>query len=233
MSELKLVSFSLYGTDQKYFRGAIMNGYLVQELYPGWVMRVYCTDDADKKTITKLKRLGCQIEYMGVSHDQSGMLWRFLPAWEPGVERVIFRDTDSRITPREVAAVNAWVKSGKVAHVMQDHHHHGRLPICGGMWGVVGEFLPNMTHLWARFMSDMQRRVTDMKLMKAHVWPHIKHDTLRHSSVPTSYGDSFPFPSHASCLGFVGQQLNADDSCVWPKVDLGVSREYLDRQEPR
>jgi len=229
---LRIVSFSLYGDNDPYYvKGALMNAYLVQELYPGWVMRVYCADNIKTRKLEKLGR--CQIERMGVSHDQSGMLWRFLPAWEKGVERVIFRDADSRISPREVAAVREWIKSGKNAHVMQDHHHHGRFAICGGMWGVKGGILPNLTHEWAKWMSNMQRRVTDMILMHQYVWPCVKDSVLRHSSVPTPYGESRPFPPHEPCLGFVGQQVKADGSFIWPKVDMGIQREYLSQPKPR
>ena len=210
----KLISFSLYGDDPKYLMGAIRNACLVPLYYPGWQMRVYCADDVDAN---ELQRLGCQIERMGVSHDHSGMLWRFLPAWEEGVDRVIFRDADSRLGPREAAAVAAWEASGLDTHAMHDHLFHGCLPIFGGMWGVRGGVLPNIMSQWTRYMSSMQRRVEDMHILRLSILPHIKNSVLRHSSVPVQW-PSLPFPNHAPQIGFVGQQCEADDRRIWPAL---------------
>ena len=63
-----------------------------------------------------------------------GMVWRFLPLLDPGVEVVVSRDLDSRLTPREQAAVEEWLETGLTFHVMRDNPHHGT-EILGGMWG--------------------------------------------------------------------------------------------------
>ena len=208
----KLVSFSLYGTDKRYHDGAIANAGLMKTIYPGWNMRVYCADDVDAN---KLERMGVQIERMGVSHEHSGMLWRFLPAWDPDIDRVIFRDLDSRINPKEAAAVAAWMVSGKMAHSMHDHPHHGCLPVMGGMWGIIGNSLPNLMSAWTRFMSGNKRRVMDMQILRTYVWPHIKDSVLTHSSVKLEWPYE-PFPPHAQWNGFIGQQIDDNGNQVWP-----------------
>jgi hypothetical protein len=190
------------------------------KIYPGWKMRVYCAEDVEALSknfgvyvIDRLKSLDVQIEYMGVSHEHSGMLWRFLPAWEKDVDRVIFRDADSRIGPREAAAVQAWIESGLDAHCMHDHPHHNNLPVFGGMWGVKGGILPNLMPVWTRFMSSLKRRVEDMHLLRLYIYPHIENSLLRHSSHPLRW-DSKPFPSHEAWEGFVGQQIDDDGNPV-------------------
>lgn len=200
----QIVSFSLYGTSPRYHEGAIRNALLMPKIYPGWTMRVYCADEVDAN---RLQSLGCQIERMGVSHRHSGMLWRFLPAWEKDVDRVIFRDADSRINPREAAAVQAWIESDKAAHCMNDHPHHSTLPMFGGMWGVKGNVLPNITPVWTRFFSGLKRRVEDMHLLRLYIFPHIKDSLLRHSSQPVPWPYE-PFPPHKPWRGFVGQQVD-------------------------
>lgn len=210
---LKLVSFSLYGNERKYNWGAIVNALEMPKIYPGWTMRVYCADDVDAN---ELQRLGCQIERMGVSHDQSGMLWRFLPLWEEGVERVIFRDADSIINPKEAAAVEAWIQSGKTAHMMHDHPHHCSMPVMGGMWGCRGNMVPHMTAEWMRWMSSMKRRVADMSILSTYIYPHIKDSVMRHSSQPLQWPYE-PFPPFKDKFdGFIGQQH--DNSPEWAPV---------------
>jgi hypothetical protein len=47
------------------------------------------------------------------------------------VEAFASRDADSFIEPREVAAVNEWMRSGKFGHIMRDHPWHGAVMLGG------------------------------------------------------------------------------------------------------
>ena len=79
------------------------------------------------------------------------MSWRFLPLEDPTVERFIARDCDSRLTPRDKAAVDAWVESGKKFHVVcmccvdpahlilgqvRDHPSHSNYPMSGANYPI-------------------------------------------------------------------------------------------------
>ena len=46
----------------------------------------------------------------------------------------VSRDLDSRLSERENAAVQEWLKSNKSIHVMRDHIKHD-FTILGGLWG--------------------------------------------------------------------------------------------------
>ena len=67
--------------------------------------------------------------------DWRGLFWRFYPASDPDVAVMVSRDTDSRLTARERAAVDEWLASDRDFHVMRDHPEHD-VSILGGMWGV-------------------------------------------------------------------------------------------------
>jgi len=58
------------------------------------------------------------------------MTWRFEAIDEPDVELMMLRDVDTQIF-----AVEEWIKSGKLLHIMRDHPWH-RYYIQGGMFGV-------------------------------------------------------------------------------------------------
>ena len=71
--------------------------------------------------INKLLALGSEIRILPVPGDWSGMFWRFAAIDDHDVEVMLSRDTDSRLTLREKAAVDDWLSSGKLFHVMRDH----------------------------------------------------------------------------------------------------------------
>ena len=213
----KIISMSLYGKDAAHYAtGAIANAKLVPTVFPGWTMRVYyCCRNVDP---APLKALGCEVVPMSSSRIHAGMFWRFLSAWDTGIERVLFRDTDSRLNIREAAAVKAWEESGLVAHCMKDHPHHSRMPLSGGMWGIITNTLPKALHDEVRHLINRpQKRVADMKWLASKVQPLIAHSLLRHSSVSTPW-ESIPFPPHEKYDGFVGQQFDIDDNGIWPEV---------------
>ena len=220
----KIIAMSVYGSDPKYLDGAIENAKLVQDVYPGWTMRVYYGAHGEPFDTSELERLGCEVVTRSRSRMHSGMFWRFLAAWDMNVERVIFRDTDSRLNVREAACVKAWEESGLDAHEIKDHPHHSRLPMSGGMWGIVTGVLPISLMVECKKMcTTRQRRVRDMHWLRDRVHPLIAGSMLRHSSVKTPW-PCVPFPAHEPYEGFVGQQHEADGSAVWPEGSRNVAR---------
>lgn len=205
----------MYGNSPVYLRGMVENARLLPSIYPGWGMRVYCDKTLDT---AELEDLGCEIQRMPLSRLHSGMFWRFLAAWDYSLERVIFRDADSRLNVREAAAVREWVKSGRAAHAMHDHPHHRQLPLQGGMWGIrVGTLPQELKAAVVTGGSKPQKRVVDMRFLRDHVHPLLEGSILRHSSVPVQW-ESSPFPDHPPYKGFVGQQHDGEGKPIWPPV---------------
>jgi len=62
-------------------------------------------------------------------------MWRFEAIDYTNVEIMLSRDTDSRFLLREKLAVDEWLNSDKIFHIMRDHPYHTEL-IMGGMFGV-------------------------------------------------------------------------------------------------
>jgi hypothetical protein len=70
--------------------------------FPGWKCRFYVADDVLNLTISVLKDLGADIEYIPPGMGKmSGMFWRFMVADDPTVDRYIIRDVDSRLNSRD------------------------------------------------------------------------------------------------------------------------------------
>lgn len=189
-----VVALSLWGTGEIYSRGAVENARLVPSLYPGWTCRVYHDDSVPPDVLVELDALGAERVVMPPgSGPVTGLYWRFLASDDPTVRRFICRDCDSRIGPRERAAVEAWIASGKAFHVMRDHPLHSELMLAG-MWGGTAGLLPPLEALIGRFAAAEADRWQDQRFLRSHLWPLIMEDCLVHDSHQPGHG--LPFPSH-------------------------------------
>jgi hypothetical protein len=211
----KILSISVYGRGRMYLKGVVKNVSLAGRIYPDYTPVIYCETGLPRDIMTALNQSKAIVNVMGKSLDHSGMLWRFLPAWDARNDFVIFRDADSRLNPREEAAVREWEKSGMQAHCMHDHKHHASYPIFGGMWGIRGGLLTGKSPLQDMWRKPL-KRVGDMDFLRRTVQPLIEGRCLRHSSVklPKSYGPYRPFPDHEPWEGFVGQQYDEKGSPI-------------------
>ena len=210
---MRVISFSLWGSNVKFLVGAISNIKLAPLYYPNWKCRIYCGTDVPMQWRHELADAGFQVHIRSAKvglHD--GMFWRFEAAFDPDVEIFLSRDLDSRVNPREAAAVNDWLESGKRLHTMRDHYEH-IVPILGGMWGC--RHWPEFSALMANWPCS-GKMGDDQDFLKQKIWPLVRdHDCVAHDlftqdttvSTPNGtftykpiefYGqhDLRPFPSH-------------------------------------
>ena len=212
---MKLITFSLWGTDLKYLVGAQRNADLAEEIYPDWTCRFYVAESVPFSFVRDLEgRNNCEVLYKRGFGDWTSMFWRFEPASENNVDVMISRDTDSRLNTREKAAVDAWLASDKGFHIMRDHPWH-KYPILGGMWGVKKGVLPDMKEL---INSFAQKDVygTDYQFFAEAVIPRIQDDCLVHDE----FFGGLPFPTKRQGLQFVGQVFDENDITVDEHVEV-------------
>jgi len=176
----KVVSMSLYGSGpqtQNFVDGAIANSRVLASLYPGWVLRIYTSSGAAVEA--QLRAAGAEVIEMPEPVGIYGMFWRFFAASDPCVALAIFRDTDSLVNPRERAAVDAWLESGKALHSMIDAPEHASWPMQGGMWGIRGGILAGIQQR-ARAWGLWESKLDDMHFLKHCIWPLFAQDHLLH-----------------------------------------------------
>ena len=123
------------------------------------------------------------------------MSWRFTAGLENDVLRFCSRDIDARLSRREKLAVDAWLKSGKMFHVMRDHPSHSKFPMSGGMWCASKEAIPLIReHLPEISSSDYY--LSDMDWLNSKLWITASKNVLQHDSFSCQeFGGGFPFPS--------------------------------------
>lgn len=224
---MNLLSFSLYGSDPLYCRGAIRNAELAATIYPGWMVRFAVDASVPADVLERLGALGCQIVVMRKSlGSQYGKCWRFLVAADPSVERFACRDADSRLNVREKAAVDEWIASGADFHLMRDSVHHDRR-MMGGLWGGRGGAIPDIE---ARIDAwDCFERWGDSdRFLSEAIWPLVAGRALCHDSVG-HFDDARPFPPHPPLTGtcYVGEIVPVDRPPLDPWREIGVLRDQV------
>ncbi len=211
----KIISFSLWGTEPKYTVGAVKNADLAGTIYPGWICRFYCGQSVPQETLDELRsRTNVEVVLMKERGDWKGLFWRFTPASESDVEVMISRDTDSRLSYREKAAVEAWLCSGKGFHIMRDHPYHcfdsNKKGILGGMWGARKGMVPSIMALADRFEKE-NRWQSDQIFLNACIYPWVKNNCCVHDE----FFERKHFPIKRVGSEFVGQVFNEkDEPCL-------------------
>lgn len=199
LRRFNVVAFSLWGSNPLYLEGAVANARAVPSLYPGWRCRIYHDDSVPAPTLAALRAVDAELIAMPPgSGPVQGLYWRFSASDDPEIDRFLCRDADSRVGPREAAAVRAWIDSGLPFHVMRDHPLHTEVMLAG-MWGGVAGLLPPLAALIEAHAAAGGNRWRDQMFLRHQIWPLIRGHCLVHDSAQPDFGEPFP-PSSADPL---------------------------------
>ncbi|KAK7083274.1 hypothetical protein SK128_007041 [Halocaridina rubra] len=143
---------------------------------------------------------------------------------DPTVDVLAVRDSDYKFIERDKAAVDEWLESGKMFHVMRDHPQHN-INVLGGMWGARWDNLvyrDNKRIIRLPPPSPQQVREIRNKMLQAAynlsdkgmdqtilgklLWPKMKrslvaHDSFHCKAYPTGWR---PWPTQRQNGTFVG-----------------------------
>jgi hypothetical protein len=209
----KVIAFSIFGENRKYLVGLLKNLELAKNFYPGWKVYVYYNKTVPIYFLEEYKK-NENAEFFDMSDvELPGMVWRFFP--KDDVELFICRDADSRISKREVEAVDEWLSSDKILHIMRDHPHHD-YPILGGMWGIKlkdGMDIKKMVfEYFQNDKEDLYIRMKDMDFLRDVIYNNYIGNSLVHDSFYSKNSHSKPFPSPLENYNFVGEIFEEDDT---------------------
>jgi hypothetical protein len=215
----QVISFSLYGNRRIYCEGALRNLELAPVYYPGWRCRIYIDETVPQFYQKQLIAGGAEIikvtkKSLGPMY---GKYWRYWVAGDNQVDRFIVRDIDSRLNPRERAAVDEWIASGKSFHLMRDIIYHSRYRALGGMWGGIGGKLPLVADLTDRWGLYDQHGQSD-RFVSEVLFPFMKDDYICHDGTGNCSDNGRSFPPHPPLVGtrYVGEIIEVDK----PPIDI-------------
>jgi hypothetical protein len=218
-----IVAYSLWGDKPMYWVGAVRNIELVKKYLPGWICRFYIDKNCNPDLIDTIK--GDNVEVILVnsigsssnSYSHYGMFWRFSASFDPDVNVFLSRDCDSRISEREVSAINEWLLSDKDFHIMRDHPYH-TVPILGGMWGCRNGLmskigLSNLINNW--LINNKKESYSfgiDQDFLKEVVYNLVKDNSIEHSDFNINFGGVIrPFTSERNDYEFIGDVFDEND----------------------
>ena len=212
---MNIVSFCLFGNDPKYVNGAIQNAKDVPEKYPFFEARFYV--DVDHPAIPRLAAAGAQIYEVTEPFDRR-KFDRLAAIWEIEEDGIVLiRDTDPRITDREVAAVQTWIRSGLAMHTMRDHPNHLEA-MMGGMWGcrrrefrrILGQpDLRRRAQDWLAKQPSNLPTDSDQPFLRDQVWPvFVGHSVMHDDYLRLPGSIKFSVPARGNT--FVGEVFEAN-----------------------
>lgn len=215
---MNYVSFSLFGSGSKYLVGAVRNAEQIKRFYPGFVPVFYIGPGVPDLCVRSLEKLGAKIFHgTDISKLPNMRMWRFIALEIPDADTVLVRDADSRISYREVRAVQQWIKSDQLFHVMRDYSAHGT-SIMAGMWGWKKELgdLGMCVELVSWFQQDPERAkdIGDQRFLHQVIWPKVKHSVMQHDSFfRDTYPGAVPFPDGDKSVSglFVGEVIDENE----------------------
>ncbi|RNA04087.1 hypothetical protein BpHYR1_024455, partial [Brachionus plicatilis] len=227
----KIVAYSLYGKNPRYYNLLQDLIVKVKEFYPDHVMRVYHDDTINKSIICQIECSNshvdfCNIHRMPLSLKNSekvmdlryvhAMMWRFLSIGDSFVDLLMSRDIDSQLLQREVNSVQEWLGSGNIGHIMRDNPAH-KTYILGGMWSfrvekarVLGKLIYEKMvdkNISSKFnFNGKNPKGFDQIFLSKHVYKMIENNSTIHDSyLCEKYPKSKPWPTQRNGNCFVGR----------------------------
>lgn len=169
----KIFSMSVWGSNPRYTVGAKRQIELCKKYLPEWKIRLYTPD--------KSHYINDGIDIVEVKDGSYGVFWRFFPMFEDVNNIVLSRDTDSRLTLREVRCIEEWINSDKILHTFKDHEAHYEFPIIAGGFGYKGMLSNELLNLMNIIMKQSPVYLMDQIYLRDYVWPTVEHNSLVHS----------------------------------------------------
>ena len=211
----KVLTFCLWGDNPTYNIGSIKNAELAKLYYPDFECWFYIHKESVPETtvneLSKLNNTKIIFKY-GNLNNCKPMMWRFEAIDDPDVEIMMSRDTDTRIWDREVSAVNEWLKSNELFHIMRDHPYHSS-SIMGGMFGTKKNLKINS---WVKLINKFMQsgyRDYDQHFLSQMIYPIVVNNSVIHASFHKyeKHAKPFPIPYNID-YNFVGEYVYSDES---------------------
>ena len=124
----KILSYSLYGTDPKYYNYMVSNIKTAKEKLSDWTTRVYLHDKVPELWRDKLVSAGAEVQLVNdpviKPGNSAGMFWRFLPLTENC--HAVILDADDQLSSSDISKARSL--DGQNTHVMS--------ALSGPMWPV-------------------------------------------------------------------------------------------------
>ena len=224
----KVITMSVWGNTPMYTTGAIRNSEIKNEILPDWEIWVYHDNTVPQDILNTLESNGCKLILPELNNQN--MFWRFYPASDTTIERFIVRDSDSRLSLRDVSALEDWEQSDKKFHIVREHPVGHAWPLCGGMWGCLGGAIPDINHLINEYLGgrgDLHApqhaggRELDQYFLRDVIYPqYAQHSSFVHDEyTPLKEPHAIPIKRDLELdeFAFIGEAMDENDNDRWER----------------
>jgi len=214
----KIISISVWGDSPRYCIGAIKNAEIAQTLLPDWTCRIFVDNSVPSKYVNYLNNLS-NVEIAEVDDDGVfGAFWRFYSMFESEDNITISRDSDSRISEREVKAINEWLTSDKKFSIIRDHERHYDWPILAGMWGMKGILDESLMDKMIEYGKN-HFYTADQIFLAQEIWLVAQNDSLIHGFKEVDWMNE----SRKNVkYDFIGQGYDENEKPIYDYADSGT-----------
>ncbi len=213
---MKVITFSLWGNHSRYLIGTIKNIELAKIFYPDFFIWIYIHKETVPDDFIQKLHIYNNIKIIyktGNLLEIKPMMWRFSAIDDDDVELMLSRDTDTRFLLREKLAVEEFIKSDSLLHIMRDHPWHNNL-IQGGMFGVKKSDI-KWNVLMDKVKQNNKERDYDQTFLCKVIYPLYKDKMLIHASFnkfEKNLVKDFPLQLKDNDYRFVGEYVYDDDT---------------------
>jgi len=179
---VKVFSFCLFGSKNKYVKGLLKNIELITAEFPDFEIWVYIGDSVPPlESFDNVKYISTGV--VG-NHNK---FFRYFPIDDEQVEVSFIRDADSRVYSRDVRFIREFLESDKLFHSIQDHINH---PKCGkimaGMWGIKKGLLKKKIYDiytdWKEY-NGVDNFWDDTRFLDNTIYPLVFNNILLHKEI--------------------------------------------------
>jgi hypothetical protein len=209
-----IISFSLFGTEPKYYVGAEKNILQIKDLLPNWEVRIYYHEDmildGEVERLTQLG--GTLINVKGIILGDKETIhypyfWRFLSFFE-NVPSIV-RDLDSRFSDREIQYINKWVEDGSDYFIIRDHPWQS--PVPSGLFGIKKPIKEFTDHFVYFVNNEDLRWGADQEILRIYIENIDKKDIFY-----CGYDDNTNYIPRDNKDFFIGMQMDEHDNPTNP-----------------
>jgi hypothetical protein len=212
-----VISFSLFGTNMKYYVGAERNVLDIKKLLPNWEINIYHNNGILPNYKTILNELGANLINVenvvlgNKTSDHFPYFWRFISFLDDRITLV--RDLDSRISTREITYINRWLESDCDYFIIRDHPWHS--PVPSGLFGIKRKISDFETHLNNYIANNELVWGTDQTILQLYI-ENIDNNNIYYCG----YDDKFNYIPRNDENFFIGIQLDEYDKPTKPSGEL-------------
>lgn len=218
---MKIISYSLFGTQPKYYVGAEKNIELNKRLLPDWQTVIYYNNkNILDGWVDRLSSLGAKMvdvtnfKFSNKETIHYPFFWRFFSFLYDDIS--ISRDLDSRVSEREVEYINRWLESGLNYFIIRDHPWHSKVP--SGLFGIKGKINEFGNHLMNFIENSDLRWGTDQEILQLYM-ENISQNEIFYCG----FDEKNNYIPRNDKNFFIGMQIDEFDNPLKPSAEIALS----------